>query len=80
MRVCTKQRTFTEKHVPDTENSRPGQRPGEETHEPLRHVQYGLDSLLFLQQKAQSPLPHFPSFLFNGIGAPGPLESIAPTK
>jgi hypothetical protein len=37
--------TFTEKHVPDTQHGAPGQGAGEGAHEPLGHVQQGVDLL-----------------------------------
>jgi len=42
-------RTLTEEHVPDSEDAGPGQVAAVHTHEPLRHVQDGLHSVLLLQ-------------------------------
>lgn len=39
-------RTVTEEHVPDAQHRGPRQRPGEGTHEPLGHVQDGLQVVL----------------------------------
>jgi len=38
--------TITEEHVPDPQHGGPGQGPGEGTHEPLRHVEDGVDLVL----------------------------------
>lgn len=38
--------TFTEEHVPDTQHGGPGQGAGEGTHEPLCHVEDGVDLVL----------------------------------
>lgn len=38
--------TLTEEHVPDAQHRGPRQRPGEGTHEPLGHVQDGLQAVL----------------------------------
>lgn len=37
--------TFTEEHVPDAQHGAPGQGAGEGTHEPLCHVEQGVDLL-----------------------------------
>lgn len=37
--------TFTEEHVPNTQHGRPGQGAGEDAHEPLGHVEHGVDAL-----------------------------------
>lgn len=38
--------TFAEEHVPDAQHRAPGQRAREGAHEPLRHVEDGVDLLL----------------------------------
>lgn len=48
--------TLTEEHVPDAQHGDPGQGSGEGTHEPLRHVQDGVQ--LVLLQVAVSQRRH----------------------
>lgn len=48
--------TFTEEHVPDTEDTGPRQRAGEDAHEPLGHVEDGVN--LKLLQMAVSHGAH----------------------
>lgn len=69
----TKSLTFTEKHVPNPQHWGPGQSSGESTHEPLSHVQDGLQLMLlevtvghrryFPQQSIQDLSIHLNRFL-----------------
>ena len=41
--VCVCVLTLAEEHVPDAQHTGPGQRAGEDAHEPLCHVEDGVD-------------------------------------